>query len=96
MICEQCLDSAVSKLRKNDIAILQYLYNESINLPQKALHKHDIAKAVNLSNFVGWESLFRLECYEMVNLRTWGKTSNYYITDNGVKALHILSARMEE
>lgn len=96
MICEQCLYSAVSKLRKNDIAVLQYLYNENINIPQKALHKHEIAKAVGLSNFVGWESLFRLECYEMVALRNWGKTSNYHITEEGIKALQILSQRMEE
>lgn len=95
MICEQCLISVISKLRKNDIAVLQYLYNENINIPQKALHKHEIAKAIELSNFVGWESLFRLECYEMVSLRTWGKTSNYYITENGVKALQILAERME-
>ena len=43
MLCDKCLlEVAIPKLREDDIAILQYLYNNSLVLPQTSIHINNI------------------------------------------------------
>ena len=97
MLCDKCLTKVIiPKLREVDIAVLQYLYNEKINIAQVAQHQNYIAKQINISPFRTVMALFRLECYDMVEQQQWSKANNFYLTDNGVKALNYLIERMEE
>jgi hypothetical protein len=95
MLCEKCVhDFVLPRLREDDIAVLQYLYNENIKLPQLAQHKYAISSAVNISPFRGGMALFRLECYDLVKLQTWSKSHNYYLSEEGIKALTTLSQKI--
>jgi hypothetical protein len=95
MLCEKCVyDFVLPRLREDDIAVLQYLYNENINLPQLAQHKYNISSAIKISPFRGGMALFRLECYDLVKLQTWSKSHNYYLTKEGLRALTTLSEKI--
>jgi hypothetical protein len=91
MVCEHCLrEHFIPKLREDDIAVLQYLYNNNINVPQIAQSKYDVSRKLDISHFRTGSALCRLECYNMVEVRTWSKAYSYFINDNGEKSLQTL------
>ena len=95
MLCDKCVYSFVlPRLREDDIAVLQHLYNENIALPQLAQHKYAISSNIGISPFRGGMALFRLECYDLVKLQSWSKSHNYYLSEEGVKALTVLSQKI--
>lgn len=94
-LCENCLvNIIIPKLREDDIAILQHLYNEEISLPQVAQHKSDISETIKMSPFKTQMGLFRLQCYNMVGIPPWSKSNDYYLKTDGIKALQFLSQQM--
>ncbi len=96
LVCDNCLVKLIiPKLREDDIAVLQYLYNENINIPQIAIHKLVIAREINLSHFKTQMALVRLQCYSMVDIPSWSKSNSYYLKENAVNALKFLSKTME-
>jgi hypothetical protein len=94
-LCEDCLKGfVIPRLRDDDLLILQYLFNENITMPQVARNKHTIGTAVELSTFCTTMALNRLECYNLVKLQMWSKAYNYYITEDGMNALKIISDKI--
>ncbi|MFW6007648.1 MAG: helix-turn-helix domain-containing protein [archaeon] len=94
-LCEHCLvEIIMPKLREDDINILQYLYNEDITLPQVAQHMSTISNEIKISPFKTQMGLFRLQCYNMVGLQPWSKSNNYFLKNDGIKALQILLKQM--
>lgn len=97
MLCDNCLEIITNKLKEDDIAVLQYLYNTNITIPQFAQNKKTIMKGMDnkISHFLVGMALYRLECFNMVQLRTWDTANSFYITEDGIRALQILSRKME-
>lgn len=94
-LCEVCLTKLIiPKLREDDIAVMQYLYNENINIAQVAMHKTIISKNTNLSQFKTQMALVRLQCYNMVDTQPWSKLDNYYLKYDAIIALNILSKKI--
>lgn len=97
MLCDKCLlEVAIPKLREDDIAILQYLYNNSLVLPQTSIHINNISDAIKISIHKVFNSINRLECFDLVIKVNWQKSYRYYLSDLGSKSLNLLLKRMEE
>jgi hypothetical protein len=95
MLCDTCLiDVIIPKLRDEDIAVLEYLNNNGVTFPQVAKDKQTICNVLNFPICKGGIALTRLECYNMINIKIVSKLYTYYITEDGIKALQILSIKM--
>lgn len=90
-LCRSCLMEIISKLTPNDVYVLYRLRDKTDGKTGENRSQLYEALADRMSIFQLSQALMRMELLGFINSFKVGKTFNYYITNNGLAVLEILS-----
>lgn len=95
MFCKNCLQHSISKLKAEDIIIIEYLKEKKATIPQCSISRENIRDDLKLTSHKCYTAIARLECFDIISRQIVSKSSRYYVTENGQYVLEIMENKLQ-
>lgn len=96
MVCSNCLEYLVNKLRENDLIVLEYLKGKGAVTPQFSLSRKTIQDENELSIHITVGSLHRLSILDFIGEARSSRATKYHITEKGINAISIIENKINQ